>query len=81
MASAVFHIKDSYYFELPAGLTPDITSMDQVPGWLKVQHEHATLSDFQHELDGKILIPSHLVPPGPCTREALTTPVSAFRSS
>ena len=64
MASAVFHIKDSYYFELPAGLTPDITSMDQVPGWLKSQHEHATLSDFQHELDGKILIPQPFGTPG-----------------
>ena len=48
MASAVFHIKDSYYFELPAGLTPDITSMEEVPGWLKAQHEHATLSYFRH---------------------------------
>ena len=64
MASAVFHIKDSYYFELPAGLTPDITSMEEVPGWLKAQHEHATLSDFRHELDGKILIPQPFATPG-----------------
>ena len=64
MASAVFHIKDSYYFELPAGLTPDITSMEEVPGWLKAQHEHATLSDFRHELDGKILIPQPFGTPG-----------------
>jgi F-type H+-transporting ATPase subunit a len=64
MASAVFHIKDSYYFEIPGSLTADVKTMDDVPGWLVQQHPDAALSDFQHELDGKILIPQPFGTPG-----------------
>jgi F-type H+-transporting ATPase subunit a len=58
MASPILHIKDSYYFEVPAFMwRHNYTSRDQVPEFLREAHPHATPEDFNRELDGKILIP------------------------
>ncbi len=58
MASAVLHVKDSYYFEVPRFLWPrDYKSLDDVPAFLREAHPHAPLEEFNQELSGKILIP------------------------
>lgn len=58
MASAVLHVKDSYYFEVPRFLWPrNYESLDQVPAFLRDAHPHAPLEEFNQELSGKILIP------------------------
>jgi F-type H+-transporting ATPase subunit a len=58
MASAILHIKDAYYFDVPKGLwRHHYTSLDQVPEFLVDKHQHATVEEFNEALDGKILIP------------------------
>jgi F-type H+-transporting ATPase subunit a len=58
MASPILHIKDAYYFEVPAFMwRHNYTSRDQVPEFLRDAHPHATPEEFNKALDGKILIP------------------------
>ncbi len=58
MASPILHIKDSYYFEVPAFMwRHNYESRDQVPEFLREAHPHATPEEFNKALDGKILIP------------------------
>ena len=58
MASAILHIKDSYYFDVPRFLWRyHYTSRDQVPEFLREAHPHATPEEFNEALDGKVLIP------------------------
>ncbi len=58
MASAILHIKDAYYFDVPKFMwRHDYTSLDQVPAFLRDRHPHATPEEFNEALDGKILIP------------------------
>lgn len=58
MASAILHIKDSYYFDVPRALwRHDYKSLDDVPKFLREGHPHATLEQFNEELSGKIIIP------------------------
>ncbi|RIK77706.1 MAG: ATP synthase F0 subunit A [Planctomycetota bacterium] len=58
MASPILHIKDSYYFEVPAFMwRHNYTSRDEVPEFLREAHPHATPEEFNKALDGKILIP------------------------
>ncbi|MHB1033688.1 MAG: F0F1 ATP synthase subunit A [Pirellulales bacterium] len=56
MASAILHIKDGYYFEVPKAFWR-YGSLDEVPPFLRDAHPQADLKDFQKALDGKILIP------------------------
>ncbi len=56
MADPILHIKDGYYFEVPK-FCWRYDSLEDVPEFLRQAHPHATLSDFKHELDGKIVIP------------------------
>jgi F-type H+-transporting ATPase subunit a len=55
MADPILHIKDSYYFEVPRGLW-QYESLEEVPAFLRESHPHATLLEFQQELNGKIII-------------------------
>lgn len=73
MADAVLHIKDSYYFELPRFLWSGYGSLDDVPKFLRDAHPHASLDEFNHDLNGKFLIPQ---PFG--TLKNLYTPDSGF---
>lgn len=58
MASPILHIKDSYYFEVPAFMwRHNYQSRDEVPEFLREAHPHATPQDFNEALDGKVLIP------------------------
>ena len=58
MASAILHIKDAYYFDVPkTWWRPDYTSVDQVPEFLRQRHPDASLDEFNEALAGKILIP------------------------
>lgn len=58
MASAVLHIKDGYFFEVPKALwRRHYTSLDQVPPFLLKAHPDATVEEFNQGLSGKILIP------------------------
>ncbi|HEX3727169.1 MAG TPA: F0F1 ATP synthase subunit A [Pirellulales bacterium] len=58
MASAILHIKDSYYFDVPKTWWQyRYTSLEQVPEFLREAHPHATPADFDEALSGKILIP------------------------
>ena len=58
MSSAVLHIKDGYFFEVPKALwRRHYTSLDQVPEFLREAHPHATVAEFNKALSGKILIP------------------------
>jgi F-type H+-transporting ATPase subunit a len=56
MADPILHIKDGYYFEVPKALWR-YHRLDDVPAFLREAHQHATLAEFQKELDGKIVIP------------------------
>ena len=58
MASAVLHIKDGYFFEVPKFLwRRHYASLEEVPEFLRKAHPDATLAEFKSELSGKILIP------------------------
>lgn len=58
MADPVLHIKDAYFFEVPKALwRADYESLDDVPEFLTKAHPHATVEEFEHAMDGKILIP------------------------
>ena len=58
MADPVLHIKDAYFFEVPHALwNPHHQSLDEVPEFLVRAHPHAGLEEFNHALQGKILIP------------------------
>ncbi|HEV3137743.1 MAG TPA: F0F1 ATP synthase subunit A [Pirellulales bacterium] len=58
MASAILHIKDAYYFDVPKSLwRHHYTSLDQVPEFLRNAHPHSTPEEFNEALDGKVLIP------------------------
>jgi F-type H+-transporting ATPase subunit a len=58
MASAILHIKDAYYFDVPKSLWRyHYTSLDEVPPFLRDAHPDATPEEFNEALDGKILIP------------------------
>lgn len=58
MASAILHIKDAYYFEVPKFMwRHHYDSLDEVPQFLREAHPEATVHDFEHALAGKILIP------------------------
>ncbi|MAG93602.1 MAG: ATP synthase F0 subunit A [Planctomycetaceae bacterium] len=58
MADPILHIKDAYFFEVPKVLWPaHYESKDAVPEFLTNGHEHASLDEFNHAMDGKILIP------------------------
>jgi len=56
MADPVLHVIDSYYFEVPQFLW-EYKKLDQIPGWLREANPSASIQDFQHELNGKIVIP------------------------
>lgn len=57
MADSILHIKDAYYFDVPKFLwRADYQSLDEVPEFLRDDHPHATLDDFNHELSGKVLL-------------------------
>jgi F-type H+-transporting ATPase subunit a len=56
MASPILHIKDSYYFEVPKFMWR-YHDMYEVPKFLRDAHPHASLADFQADLNGKIIIP------------------------
>ena len=56
MADPILHIKDGYYFEVPKCCWR-YDSPGEVPTFLRAAHPRATLKEFQHELDGKIIIP------------------------
>lgn len=62
MAEAIFHIKDSYYFEIPKALWQyHFADIRDVPEFLQKEatkyHLHPTLRDYEQALNGKILIP------------------------
>jgi F-type H+-transporting ATPase subunit a len=58
MADAILHIKDGYYFEVPKFLwRANFSSLEDVPGFLTEAHPEATVDEFSHAMDGKILIP------------------------
>jgi F-type H+-transporting ATPase subunit a len=58
MADPMAHIKDAYYFEVPKFLwRPNYESLEDVPEFLREAHPEASLSDFEHALAGKVLIP------------------------
>ena len=57
MASPLLHIKDSYYFDVPRFLWRPYQDLDAVPKWLRENHQHATLDEFNHDLAGKLIIP------------------------
>lgn len=59
MADPILHIKDCYFFEVPKFLTPEhrYDSELDVPRFLRAAHPTAGLSDFNHAMRGKILIP------------------------
>jgi len=59
MADPILHIKDGYYFEVPK-FCWRYDSLKEVPAFLRTAHPLASLEEFQHELDGKILIPQIL---------------------
>lgn len=66
MASAILHIKDSYYFEVPKVLWPSTyKSLDELPPTLDFlkqeakEHGHS-IAEVNHELAGKIIIPQPL---------------------
>lgn len=67
----IAHVKDSYYFEVPKSLWR-YNSLKDVPEWLRKSENHS-LSEWKHELDGKILIPQPLG-----TLQNLYTPKSGF---
>jgi F-type H+-transporting ATPase subunit a len=56
MANPILHIKDSYYFEVPRAFWR-YTEMDQVPEFLQKANHGATIEEYAHALDGKIIIP------------------------
>ena len=56
--SDILHIKDSYYFEVPKALwRRHYTSIDDVPEFVRKNHPHASVDEFNQALSGKILIP------------------------
>ncbi len=58
MADAILHIKDAYYFDVPRTVwRSNLTSLEQVPGYLREGHPHASLDEFNEALHGKVLIP------------------------
>jgi F-type H+-transporting ATPase subunit a len=62
MADPIFHIKDSYYFELPQACWQyDYKSLEEVPEFLRVEasrhHLEPTLEEYSAAMHGKILIP------------------------
>lgn len=58
MSSPVLHIKDGYFFEVPKFLwRANYARLEQVPEFLRKEHPHTTLEEFNRELSGKILIP------------------------
>ena len=57
-ANPVFHIKDSYFFDVPKVLWQhQFKSLDEVPQYLRKAHPDATLQEFEAALAGKVLIP------------------------
>jgi F-type H+-transporting ATPase subunit a len=65
MADPIFHIKDSFYFEVPKKLWKyDFQSEAEVPAFLlresQIHNTHPTLDDYENALHGKILIPQPL---------------------
>jgi F-type H+-transporting ATPase subunit a len=59
MASAIFHIKDSYYFEVPKFLwRPHYDSLEDVPQFIRESSPPGTtLEEFEQGMSGKIVIP------------------------
>ncbi len=58
MADPILHIKDGYFFEVPKALwRQDYQSLEDVPQFLVTAHRQATVAQFEHAMDGKILIP------------------------
>jgi F-type H+-transporting ATPase subunit a len=58
MSSPVLHIKDGYFFEVPKFLwRQHYASLNDVPQFLRDAHPHATIEEFNREMNGKILIP------------------------
>ncbi len=58
MADPILHIKDGYFFEVPKALwRADYESKADVPEFLTKAHPDASLDEFNHAMDGKILIP------------------------
>lgn len=61
MADPILHVKDAYYFEVPKFLwRPHYTRLEQVPEFLREDHPDASLSQWNDEMAGKILIPQPL---------------------
>lgn len=59
--SPILHVKDCYFFEVPKFMWR-YEKMSQIPGWLR-DSQHMSLTEWKHELDGKILIPQPLGTP------------------
>ncbi len=58
MADPILHIKDGYFFEVPKALwRHHWTKIDQVPVWLRHNHEDVSIETWNKAMDGKILIP------------------------
>ncbi|MFM7521263.1 MAG: F0F1 ATP synthase subunit A [Planctomycetota bacterium] len=62
-ANPIYHLKDSYFFEVPKALWPrSWKSLDEVPEFLRVPFERDRLpmpsvAEFNEAMSGKILIP------------------------
>jgi F-type H+-transporting ATPase subunit a len=55
----IYHLKDAYYFEVPKALwRQNWQTLEDVPQFLRDGSPHVTdVAEFNHALDGKILIP------------------------
>ena len=58
-ANPIYHLKDAYFFEVPKGLwRHHWKTLDDVPQFLREGHpEVKTAAEFNHAMDGKVLIP------------------------
>jgi F-type H+-transporting ATPase subunit a len=62
-ANPIYHLKDSYFFEVPKALWPrSWESLDEVPEFLRAPYEKnpetmPSVAEFNEALSGKILIP------------------------
>ncbi|MCG8583163.1 MAG: F0F1 ATP synthase subunit A [Pirellulales bacterium] len=56
MADPILHIKDAYYFQVPRSFWR-YDSLEEVPQFLRDAHPKATIEEFAHAIDGKVIIP------------------------
>ena len=58
MSNPNLHVKDAYFFEVPHSLwSHHFESRDDVPAYLLKAEPNASLEEYEHALQGKILIP------------------------